>query len=527
MNEVQNYIYLRIKKNIFAPQFIDMKKALGLICFLLIFSFLYAQKNQKPIFDSDLKMANQIKAEALKNSQVDNYLYLLCDKGGPKLTGSSGLLRADTIAMMEMKNLGLDNVHIEKVRNWERGGWELKKAYMAMIAPYYMHFYPAPIAWTGGTNGPISGKVHYFSASTKEELENLKGFYTGKIVLMPDVMQYQINFSPLATIYTEQQLKEMEYQPISTPKKRVGMPTENGLLTYQDVLQFLREEKAAVIIHETGDFNVQTITFFPYKMGDEISPCEINITCEHHGLMQRLIENGEEVNIEVDIEVEFIDDGNIYIVMGEIKGTDPKLKDELVIIGAHLDGYPMNNGAADDVTNCVGVLEAMRILKALDTKPKRTIRMILWNGEEVGLHGSKGYVEKYVKDAAGNKLGEYDKISAYYNADYGPGKFRGISTQQNLALEPLFKEWAQPWNHLGFTTVIHRYYTSTDHIPFDEAGIPAFQFIQDPLEWGRGSHRVMDFLERLVPDNIRHNAIILAWFAYKTANLDEKLIRKE
>jgi len=479
------------------------------------------------VFDPDLKVANQIKTEALKNSKVDEYLYLLCDKAGSKLTGSSGLLRADSISMLEMQKLGLENVRIERARIWERGGWELKKAYMAMTAPYYMHFYPAPVAWTGGTKGLISGKVHYFSATTHEELEQLKGFYTGKIVLMPDVMQYQINFKPLATIYTDEQLKEMEYQPISTPKKKVGMPTENTLLTYQEVLRFLRDEKAAIIIHETGDFNVPVITFFQHKIGNDISPCEINITLEHHGLMQRLIENGEEVKLDVDIDVEFINDENIYFVVGEIKGTDPKLKDELVIIGAHLDGYPMNNGAGDDVTNCVGVLEAMRILKSLNIKPKRTIRMILWNGEEVGLHGSKGYIEKYVKDAEGNKLSEYAQISAYYNADYGPGKFRGISTQNNIALEPLFKEWAHPWHHLGFTTVIHRYYTSTDHIPFDEAGIPAFQFIQDPLEWGRGSHRVMDFVERLVPDNIRHNAIILAWFAYKTANLKEKLIRKD
>jgi hypothetical protein len=495
--------------------------------YILLISFsLSAQKNTPTIFDDDLKIATQIKSEALKNSKVDEYLYLLCDKAGPKFTGSSGMLRTDTIAMLEMKKLGLENVRIEKARTWKRGGWELKKAYMAMTAPYYMHFYPAPVAWTGGTNGLISGNVYYFAATTHEELEQLKGFYTGKIVLMPDVMQYQINFNPLATIYSEQQLKEMEHQPISTPTKRIGLPTKNALLTYQEILDFLRDEKAAVIIHENGDFNVPVITFFDHKMDDGISPCEINITLEHHGLMQRLIENGEEVKLEVEIEVEFVDDENIYFVVGEIKGTDPKLKDELIIIGAHLDGYPMNNGAGDNVTNSVGVLEAMRILKSLDIKPKRTIRMILWNGEEVGMHGSKGYIEKYVKNEQGDKLSEYDKISAYYNADYGPGKFRGISTQNNLALEQLFKEWAQPWHHLGFTTVIHRNFTSTDHIPFDEAGIPAFQFIQDPLEWGRGSHRVMDFLERLVPDNIRHNAIILAWFAYKTANLEEKLIRK-
>jgi len=500
----------------------------AILGFLLLIPFtLSAQKNTLSVFDLDLKIANQIKTDALKNSKVDEYLYLLCDKGGTKLTGSSGMLRTDTIALLEMQKLGLENVRIEKAKTWERGGWELNKAYMAMTAPYYMHFYPAPVAWTDGTNGLLSDNVYYFSATKPEELEQLKGFYTGKIVLMPDVMQYQINFNPLATTYSEQQLKDMEYQPINTPKKRTGIPTQNSLLTYQDILNFLRDEKAAVIIHETGDFNVPVISFFQHKMGDEISPCEINITLEHHGLMQRLIENGETVRLDVEIDVQFINDENIYFVVGEIKGVDPKLKDEIVMIGAHLDGYPMNNGAGDNVTNSVGVLEAMRILKSLDIKPKRTIRMVLWNGEEVGLHGSKGYVQKYVKDNDGNKLSEYDKISAYYNADYGPGKFRGISTQNNMALEPLFKEWTQPWHHLGFTTVIHRYYTSTDHIPFDEAGIPAFQFIQDPLEWGRGSHRVMDFLDRLVPDNIRHNAIILAWFAYKTANLEEKLMRKE
>ena len=508
-----------------------MKKFLLLVLLINVILSLTAQKNIISVFDNDLKIANQIKAEELNNSKVDEYLYLLCDKAGPKLTGSRGVLRADSIAMLEMQKLGLENVRIEKAKTWDRGGWELKKAYMAMTAPYYMHFFPAPVAWTDGTNGLISDKVYYFSATTVEELEKLKGFYTGKVVLMPDVMQYKINFNPLATIYTDEQLKEMEYLPLphilSQPSKKTNKPFENKKLSYQDMLYFLQQEKAAVIIHETGDFNNPMLSFHPYCMCDEVSPCEINITCEHHGLMQRLIENGEDVKLDVEIEVEFLNDENIYIVVGEIKGTDPKLKDELVIIGAHLDSYQMNNGAGDDVTNCVGVLEAMRILKSLNIKPKRTIRMILWNGEEVGLHGSSGYVEKYVKDKDGNKLNEYDKISAYYNADYGPGKFRGISTQQNLALEPLFKEWAKPWNHLGFTTVIHRYLTSTDHIPFDEAGIPAFQFVQDPLEWGRGSHKVTDFSDRLIPDNIRHNAIILAWFAYKTANLDEKLIRKE
>lgn len=187
----------------------------------------------------------------------------------------------------------------------------------------------------------------------------------------------------------------------------------------------------------------------------------------------------------------------------------------------------MSPGAGDDGAGFIAMLEAMRILKAIGVQPRRTIRVAFWGGEEVGLHGSSGYVEQFVQDpVTKEKKKEYNKISAYFNSDYGPGKFRGIFTQDNLQVYPIFTEWMQPFLDTGFTTVSNRSVGSTDHIPFDNAGIPAFQFIQDPMEWGRHSHRTQDFSDRLVLDDIRHNAVIVAWFAYNAAMRDEMMPRK-
>ena len=243
--------------------------------------------------------------------------------------------------------------------------------------------------------------------------------------------------------------------------------------------------------------------------------------------IKRLMGTSEKVEMEVDIAVKFESDRKIYNVIAELPGTDPKLKDQLVIIGGHLDCFHMSPGAGDNGAGFIAMLEAMRILKTIGVQPRRTIRVVFWGGEEVGLHGSTGYVEQFVQDPKTlEKKKEYDKISVYFNSDYGPGKFRGIFTQDNLMAHPIFIDWMQPFLDTGFTTVSNRSVGSTDHVPFDNAGIPAFQFIQDPMEWGRHSHRTQDFSDRLVLDDIRHNAVIVAWFAYNAAMRDERMPRK-
>ena len=477
----------------------------------------------------DWTVAQKIKQEGQLRSDVENLSYRLLDYAGPRLAGSDGMERGYQVAKETMESYGLSNPRIDFARNWARGGWDLEKAYVAMAVPYYLPIFPAPVAWTNGTNGLVKGEVLLISAKSKSDLQSLSGKLKGKIVLMPSVMDYTISFSPMAHRHTEESLKQTADYPItqSRQSRRRPVAVSNGEeVSYAEILAFVQKEEPAVIIHESGEYSVPGLKFHRLEDAGKV-PCELNIACENHRLMERLISNGEKVEMEIDIQVKFESDRKICNVIAEIPGTDPKLKDQLVILGAHWDSYHMSPGAGDDGAGCIAMLEAMRILKAIDAKPKRTIRLVFWGGEEVGLHGSSGYVEQYVQDpVSGEKKKEYDKISAYFNSDYGPGKFRGIFTQDNLQVNPIFTAWMQPFLDTGFTTVSNKSVGSTDHVPFDNVGIPAFQFIQDPMEWGRHSHRTQDFSDRLVLDDMRHNAVIVAWFAYNAAMRADRLNRK-
>lgn len=499
-----------------------MKKLLLLL--ILGASSVYAQ--QEAI---DWSIAQKIKQEERLHSDIEQLSYRLLDYAGPRLAGSDGMERAYGIALDMMKAYGLANPRIETARPWPRGGWDLQKAYVAMTVPYYLPIFPASVAWTNGTEGPVKGEVMYLTARNREELQALSGKLKGKIVLMPSMTDYTISFAPFASRHTEETLKQVADYPLHSQtgtRTRVDPLIPGTDLRYGELLAFVQQEGPAVILHESGDYSVPGVR---YHRRDEAGavPAEVNIACENHRLMENLIKNGEKVEMDIDIQVSFSGNRTINNVIAEIPGTDPKLKDELVLIGAHWDSYQLSPGAGDDGAGCMAMLEAMRILKAIDAHPRRTIRLVFWGGEEMGLHGSSGYVEQYVFDpATGQKKKEYDKISAYFNSDYGPGKFRGIFTQDNLQVHPLFTAWMQPFLDMGFTTVSNKSVGSTDHIPFDNAGIPGFQFIQDPMEWGRHSHRTQDFSDRLVLDDIRHNAVIVAWFAYNAAMRDEKLPRK-
>ena len=474
----------------------------------------------------DVQTAQKIKQEEVRNSDVERLSYLLLDWAGPRLTGSEGMERGYKIAAQIMQEYQLHNPRIEFAREWPRGGWDVNKIYVAMKTPYYMAIPAAPVGWTNGTQGAVKGKVTLITAQTLDELNALKGTLRDQIVLMPSTQEYAINFSPLVTRHTEETLKQV----VDYPLRRAVRPQYGVVanpLSYNDILRFVREEQAAVIINENGNFGVSNISFYRMEETGKRVPCEINIPLENHGQMERLLKNGQEVEVEIEIGVMFTQDKKIYNVVAEIPGIDPKLKDQLVIIGAHLDSYPFSPGAGDDGAGCITMLEAMRILRSIDAKPRRTIRICLWGGEEMGLYGSSGYVEQFVMNpATQEKKSEYSKISAYFNSDYGPGKFRGIYTQDNLMANPLFLSWMAPFTDMGFTAVSNKSVGSTDHIPFDLVGIPAFQFIQDNLEWGRHSHRTQDFADRLVLDDLRHNATIMAWFAWCAANRDEMMPRK-
>ncbi len=261
-----------------------------------------------------------------------------------------------------------------------------------------------------------------------------------------------------------------------------------------------------------------------YTAGEKEPIAELNLPVEAHGRMERLLKHNVPVKMEVEITNKFFESPYIYNVIGDIPGTDEKLKDEIVMAGAHIDSWHGGTGAADNASGCAVMLEAMRILKSLGISPRRTIRIALWGGEEQGLYGSKGYAGKYLVDPKNkdHKSG-FDKFAAYFNMDNGTGKYRGIYAQENDMVRPVFEEWLKPFEDMGCSLVTNRKTSGTDHLSFDEYGLPAFQFVQDGIEYGRGYHTVMDTYERLIMADLKHNAVITASFLYNAAMRDEKL----
>jgi hypothetical protein len=497
----------------------------GFILFLFLPIIMFSQSEK-----TDLEMVYKIKQMGLKNSNIEELAFWMTDFAGPRLIGSTGNARANEWAKKKMEDFGFQNVRIEKAGNFTRGGWDNLKCYAAMTEPYYVNFACNPVAWTGSTGGVVSGDVILMDIKDEKDLAKFNGKLAGKIVLMPSSTIYEISFAPLASRLSDEQLKNL-YMASGPAQVRRPLP-DFALLQAQRALRikvtdFIKKEKAAVILNSSGVFNVPRSTGANYTAGEKEPIAELNLAVEAHGRMERLLRHNIAVRMEVEIINKFFESPVIYNVIGEITGNDGKLKDEVVLIGAHIDSWHGGTGAADNASGCVVMLEAMRILKNLGVAPRRTIRIALWGGEEQGLYGSKGYAETYLvdPDTRKHKPG-FDNFAAYFNMDNGTGKYRGIYAQENDMVRPIFEEWFKPFADMGLSTVTNRRTTGTDHLSFDAHGLPAFQFIQDGIEYGRGYHTVMDTYERLIMDDLKHNAVITAWMIYNAAMREEKLPRK-
>ena len=306
------------------------------------------------------------------------------------------------------------------------------------------------------------------------------------------------------------------------PFDRAAMMAQRALRL--KISDFLKSEGAAVILNSSGTFNVPRSNGANYKSGDKEPIAELNLPIEDHGRMVRLLQHNIPVEMEIEIQNKFFDSPTVYNVIGEIPGTDKLLKNEVVLLGAHIDSWNGGTGAADNASGCIVMMEALRILKNLDIAPRRTIRVALWGGEEQGLFGSSGYVDKYLVDPSTKEhKPDYDKFAAYFNMDNGSGKYRGIYLQENELVRPIFEEWLKPFADMGCSTITIRNTSGTDHLSFDRIGLPGFQFIQDEIEYGRGYHTVMDTYERLVMADLKQNAIITASFVYNAAMRNSKL----
>lgn len=499
-----------------------MKKiSLSLLLLFLLPVWLMSQEEKV-----DLAMVYKIKQEGFKNSQIEDLAFWLTDFVGPRLTGSTGGARGNEWAKKKLEEMGFQNVRIEAARDFRNGGWDNLKTYAAMTSPYYCNFACNPVAWTGSTNGLVKGKVVLMDVKNADELEKFKGTLAGKIVLIPSTSTYTLTYEPLASRYTDDQLKELSKAVVAQPRRMQGdfsaRMAEMALRT--KISEFLQNEGAAVMLINSGNFNVPRSSSANYTAGNKEPVSQLFIPVEDHGRLERLLKHNVPVEMEVEIQNKFFASPTVFNVIAEIPGTDKLLKNEVVLVGAHIDSWHGGTGAADNASGCIVMIEALRILKSLEVAPRRTIRIALWGGEEQGLNGSRGYVEKYLVDPKTREhKADYNNFAAYFNMDNGSGRYRGVYLQENELVRPVFQAWLKPFEDMGASTLTINNTSGTDHLSFDAVGLPGFQFIQDEIEYERGYHTVMDTYDRLVMSDLKQNAVITASFVYNAAMRDQKL----
>jgi len=490
----------------------------------------------------DADAISKIRAEGLDHSQVMDIVFHLTDASGPRLTSSPGFFRAANYAKQSLAGWGLKNAMLDPWGDFGKS-WELQKSYLAITSPYYKPLNAFPKAWVAGTNGTQSADVLLITAKDSAELQAYKGKLGGKILILDRNDVYNQSFKADATRYTDAQLDTMEMAkppaPIDTAalrRRREQFANQNrgGAFRMAALLREMAKSEGAVAILSDVVRGHDGTLFVQgggaYKATDPENFTDVVITLEDYNTILRLLKANIPVKMDADVKAKFFtEDLKGYNVIAEIPGTDPKLKDEVVMLGAHLDSWQGATGATDNAAGSAVMLEAIRILKATGLKPKRTIRIALWSGEEEGLLGSRGYVKKTFGDPATMQLlPAHDKFAGYFNIDNGTGKIRGIYLQGNEACRKIFEQWFVPFHDLGAKAVTISNTGGTDHQSFDAVGLPGFQFIQDPIEYDtRTHHSTADSYDHLIGADLKQMATIVAAFVYNAAQRVEKLPRKE
>src|SRR5271169_4062397 len=524
-----------------------MKTVARLACLLLVMSSVAPSWSQEKI---DLETMSRIRYEGFRNSKVMEFATGLMDSIGERLTGSPNMKRANEWTRDQLTAIGLSNAHLEPWGPFGRG-WANQYINARMTSPDIAPLLVYAKAWTPGTNGVVQGKCIRVIIEDKKDFDKYKGKLAGMIVIFgTDLDVKPITEAPYKRLGDDDLAKVSDYQipPDRPPFNRADAARRQQLT--KDMNQFFADEKVLAVIDHyritSGGGTVFVQSGGSYKPGETTTVPQLVMAVEHWTRIARLLQQKKDVTLELNVANSFYDDDPMqYDTIAEIPGTDKK--DEVVMLGAHLDSWHAGTGATDNGAGTIVMMEAVRILKALDLKPRRTIRIGLWSGEEQGLLGSQGYVEHHFGsrppiDEPGMKgmptllrrdagevtvKPEQAKVSAYFNVDNGSGKIRGIYLQENEAVAPIFESWMQPFKDLGMTTLTMRNTGGTDHLSFDAVGIPGFQFIQDPIEYEtRTHHSNMDVYDRLQPDDLKQISIIVASFVYDAAMRDQMLPRK-
>lgn len=501
----------------------------------------------------DTAMVSRIKKEGFDNSQVMSILSMLTDVNGPRLTNSPGFKKAADYAKTTLQSWGMQNVVFD---NWgeEFGrGWQLKKFSLQETAPVFSPIIAYPKAWSPGIKGAVQAEAVYLDIKTEEDVQKYKGKLKGKIVLFSLPTPVKPGFDADAKRFTDSELLEMansgvqeasrggRFRPSMDPQRIAYMKWE--LCQNEGAIAVLEASPASRLEDGTLTASAASVPYPPdvafdkrvssrSKDAPKILP-QIVVAAEHYNRMVRQIQKGIPVKLDLTMETEFTPAENGFNVIAEIPGTD--LKDEVVMIGAHLDSWHSGTGTTDNGCGSAVMMEAMRIIKSLGVNPRRTIRIGLWGGEEQGLLGSRSYVKRTLGERL-DKSFPYDsikltpageKFSVYFNMDNGTGKYRGVYLQGNQNAQPVLRTWLKPFEKLGAATLTLQNTSGTDHQSFDGINLPGFQFIQDPIEYStRTHHTSMDVYDKAIEADLKHNAVMTAAFAWIAANSDAKFPRK-
>ena len=515
----------------------------------------------------DLNAYQRIRDEGLNHSHVMDFAYGLMDGIGPRLTGSPNLKKANEWTRDTLTKIGLENAHLE---DWgEFGlGWQQLNTWARMVTPDTAVLIVQATPWSPSTPGPVTGDVAFVSIQSEKDIDTYKGKLGGKVVLFGAMREVPPVEKGLFDRYTDKELEEMTEFPVSggaggvSPEIQARMQQRMERLRLIDkIAQFFADEKVAAVIEPSRDAkngggsggtlfddNGATLGRTPYIAEKAVKIPVAVAAIESYGRLYRLTQAHVPVSVEINVETKVTGEHEHgFDTVAEIPGTDPTLKDQVVMVGGHLDSWIAGTGATDNGAGTVVAMEVVRILKALDLKPRRTIRIALWTGEEQGIFGSKGYCTIHFGSAATStapdqmQLPEFMRratgpltlkpeqklVSGYFNIDNGTGKIRGIYTQGNYAIAPIFAQWIAPLKDLGVSTVTNRNTGGTDHLSFDAVGVPGFQFIQDDMDYeSRTHHSNEDTVERLQPADLKQIATVEAIFVYNAAQRDKMLPRK-
>ncbi|RMH94570.1 M20/M25/M40 family metallo-hydrolase [Lysobacter pythonis] len=501
----------------------------------------------------DVEMAARIRQEAFQRSRVMETLTRLTEDIGPRLTNSPAMSRANQWTMRQLRDWGLSNVHLDEVAGLGRG-WEFSGVKVEMLSPRRLPLHALPKAWTPGTPGTVEGEAMALKLEKTADLEKYKGQLRGRILFLSDAREYKPGTEPDFHRHDEAGLAEL--QRFAIPKDRPAPDRAAEVKRFRERAEFSRalnrflvEEGVLATVSISGWDNgiIRVGGGGSRKAGEPVGVPDLVMIAEHYNPVMRALERKEKVRLRLAVDARFTDtdDRSGYNTIAELPGGGRR--EEIVMLGAHLDSWHTGTGAADNAAGVAVMMEAIRILKAVGAQPRRTIRLGLWTGEEQGLLGSSDYVARHFArrpepaDPAEQALPaslraptgplartrDHGRLSAYFNMDNGSGRIRGIYAQENLAAMPIFEAWLKPFNDVGASVVVSRNTGSTDHIPFDRVGLPGFQFVQDRLDYFTNVHHShLDTYDHVQPEDLKQAAAVIAFFAWQAANREEKLPRK-